>query len=154
MSDQGTVNFSLALAIDLARMGLWPDGVKFSEATDNASPATDPEGDAVDQAVEAWERDVEAWKRGEGGSASPQEQFSDPAYLAYEAWLDGRCNRSYVMGPAHDPSATYCDLDAGHSGKHEGDSPFGEGRIRWNGGGAIEGDPLPINDVEFVEVQR
>lgn len=150
-NQQGYVDIKFALALDLARMGLWPSDVRFSDAT---RAQADPTGDEVDEAVAAWERDVEAWKRGEGGSATPDEQYDDPAYLAYEAWLESRCGRSYVMGPVHDPSATYCDLDAGHSGKHEGDNPFGDGRIRWNGGGSIEGDPLPINDVEFMEVQR
>lgn len=151
-TQQGTVNFSAALALDLARMGLWPDGVKFSPATRDQAEQTDPTGDEVDQAVEAWERDVERF----ASYATPEEQYADPNYDAYLAELERMCNRSYVMGPVHDPSATYCDRPKGHSGKHEGDSPFDDGRIRWNGGGSIEGDPLPVNDVEFIraEAQR
>lgn len=149
-NQQGYVDIKFALALDLARMGLWPSDVRFTDATGDR-PA-DPEGDAVDAAVAEWEQERDRF----ASYATPEEQYDDPNYDAYLAELDRMCGREYVMGPVHDPSATYCDLERGHSGKHEGDSPFDDGRIRWNGGGFIEGDALPVNDVEFIraETQR
>ena len=151
-TQEGFVDIKFALALDLARMGLWPGDVRFTDRSD----ATEPTGDDVDRAVEAWERDrARAEEQPDFAYETPEEQYADPAYEAYEAWLAGLCNASYVTGPAHDPYGTYCDLQQGHDGKHEGDDPFGNGgRVRWNGGGSIAGDPVRATDVEYVEVPR
>lgn len=57
------------------------------------------------------------------------------------------CPGSFTTRGA-DPYGTDCDLAPGHAGQHEGLDPFGEGRIRWTGGGQAGGDPLPTRKVE------
>jgi hypothetical protein len=45
----------------------------------------------------------------------------------------------------HDPYSTSCDLDANHTGPHEGPGWFSyEERLRWTGGGSCAGDALPF----------
>lgn len=83
----------------------------------------------------------------DGEPESPEER----AYWEQQAKL---CHATYVTGPSHDPYGTECDLEKhGVDVKHEGPDPLGgPGRVRWHGGGSIEGDPLPTRDVEWVDV--
>jgi|SRR5690349_5768763 len=75
-------------------------------------------------------------------------------YRAYQEEMERQCGATYATSAddRRDPYATSCDLDRGHDGKHEGDSPF-EGdnrRVRWNGGGTIAGDAVLNRNVEWV----
>jgi hypothetical protein len=67
----------------------------------------------------------------------------------YFEYLDSRCGVSITTG-GFDPCGTSCDLDQGHEGPHEGPDFFGEGRLRWGGGGSCAGDPLPVRNLEHI----
>lgn len=58
------------------------------------------------------------------------------------------CGIPVVFGGS-DPSGAECDKSPGHGDDHEGDSPFGEGRVSWSGGGTCAGDALPVSNVTF-----
>lgn len=64
------------------------------------------------------------------------------------------CGSELTLGAIvpHDPYSTSCDLDPDHAMPHEGPDPFNsEHRMKWTGGGSIEGDPLPYRIVKMKE---
>lgn len=75
----------------------------------------------------------------------------------FRDWLYGHkaepaiCGKVLTVGKVN-PSSTECDLHPEHADQfHEGDDPLGASdmRVRWIGGGSIEGDPLPVRNVEW-----
>ena len=108
----------------------------------------------TDQGRAVWEGCID---NGESVAYNIEVVLADAHYAQLEAERASQCLATLVMGPAHDPYATECDLSVDHAaderadGKtpiHAGPHPLGEGRIRWTGGGSVAGDPLPYKIIE------
>ena len=66
----------------------------------------------------------------------------------YDPWheepVERQCGADYEFG-TDQPRHTYCDLEIGHEGAHQSDSPFVAGEaIEWSGGGLIAGERMPF----------
>lgn len=81
------------------------------------------------------------------GPLTRDEQEGLDAYEAHCAALMCECGVHISTG-GFDPYGTSCDLDAGHDGPHEGPDFFGNGRLRWTGGGSCAGDALAYHVID------